>query len=417
MHRAKGHLKIGMLHYSCPPVVGGVEQIIEQHTTILHRLGQEVHVLAGMGEPYGEDIRVRLEALVGSRDDRIRKANRLSKKGGESLLRSLSREILELLCDWGRGLDVILAHNVLHMPYNLPLTRAVIDLASRKDAPPVVSWVHDSPYTRSSPPDYLSEPPWDCLRRRQPGVRYVTISETRKALFEQYLGDFDWTVIHNGIDPDGFFYLAPKTVRLAKELRLFKRDLVVVQPARITPRKNQELAVSIIHGLKAMGRDALFIIPGAYDPHEPKATAYYHKLMGLVRELDLEDNVAILAEYTFSNGERLVVDRIFIRDLYLVADLLLMTSIDEGFGLPLLEAGMAKLPVACTDLPIFREVATDVCFIRHEDPPLFSAGRIMEYLSRTQPHRMFRNVMENYIWDTICDQELLPFLNRIVAAN
>jgi glycosyltransferase involved in cell wall biosynthesis len=134
-----------------------------------------------------------------------------------------------------------------------------------------------------------------------------------------------------------------------------------------------------------------------------------------INELDLQDNIAVLAEYRFKDGTRLVPDRIFIRDLYMMADLLLMTSKDEGFGLPLLEAGMIKLPIACSEIPPFREVGRDVCFFRTSDPPLFIAGRIIEYLSRTTTHRMFRNVMKEYVFYEVCKNNLLPYLFEITG--
>ena len=34
-------------------------------------------------------------------------------------------------------------------------------------------------------------------------------------------------------------------------------------------------------------------------------------------------------------------------------------SIDEGFGIPLIEALKLKVPVICSDIPIFREIAGD----------------------------------------------------------
>ena len=34
-------------------------------------------------------------------------------------------------------------------------------------------------------------------------------------------------------------------------------------------------------------------------------------------------------------------------------------SIDEGFGIPLIEALKLKVPVICSDIPIFREIAED----------------------------------------------------------
>ena len=34
-------------------------------------------------------------------------------------------------------------------------------------------------------------------------------------------------------------------------------------------------------------------------------------------------------------------------------------SVDEGFGIPLIEALKLKVPVICSDIPIFREIADD----------------------------------------------------------
>jgi len=124
----------------------------------------------------------------------------------------------------------------------------------------------------------------------------------------------------------------------------------------------------------------------------------------------MQDHIVVLAEYRFKNKRRLVPDRIFIRDLYLMADLLLMTSKDEGFGLPLLEAGMIKLPIACAKIPPFLEVGEEVCFFHLDDHPHFIAQRIIEYLENTNTYKMFRSVMRKYILDTICKRQLIPFL-------
>lgn len=92
-----------------------------------------------------------------------------------------------------------------------------------------------------------------------------------------------------------------------------------------------------------------------------------------------------------------------------------MTSKDEGFGLPLLEAGMIKLPIACSRIASFQEVGRGICFFGLDEPPLTIAGRIIEYLARVDTHKMFRNVMRKYIWDVVCKREVLPFLREITA--
>ena len=47
---------------------------------------------------------------------------------------------------------------------------------------------------------------------------------------------------------------------------------------------------------------------------------------------------------------------------YREADCLLAASFDEGFGLPLVEAARAGLPLICRDIPIFREVSQGHAF-------------------------------------------------------
>ncbi|HIC84933.1 MAG TPA: glycosyltransferase [Desulfobacterales bacterium] len=410
-------LHIGILHYSCPPVVGGVEEVVKNHALILNRLGQKVSVLAGMGDVFTKDHPVRIEGLLASKHPQILKAHKEISKGETRLLRKLTDRIVDILKAWARRLDVIIAHNVLHMPFNLPLTLGLRRLAASSKKPIVISWAHDSPYFQTPVPEFLNEHPWVVLRSPHRKIHHVTISGSRRRLFLDWNPEVDWHVIPNGIDPVSFFYLDPRSVKLAQELALFQRDLVIVQPSRITPRKNLELSIHIVRGIKLLGMNVLFILTGAYDPHEPKAVSYYRRLRYWINELGLKKNIAILAEYRFKDKTRLVPDRIFIRDLYLMADLLLMTSKDEGFGLPLLEAGMIKLPIACSSIPPFKEIGEEVCFFDPEAPPLVTAGRILEYLARTNTHKMFRKVMREYVLETVVENELLPYLVQVTGMN
>lgn len=391
-----------------------MEEVLGQHASIFHRMGHSVFVMAGMGDVYTDSFPVRIEPLLGSRHASIVKAHRQSRKGDHSHIKRLTNKIYQILENWSRDLDVILAHNVLHMPFNLPFTLALRRLATSGDGPAIVSWAHDSPYFQPNYPEYLNHHPWDVLRHPHSNIHYVTISESRRQMFDGLFGEVSFKVIHNGIDPASFFYLDPRSVKLAEELDLFGRDLLVVQPSRITPRKNMELSIHIVRGIKTLGHNILFAMTGAYDAHEPRAVSYYRRLRYWIRELGMEDNITILAEYRFRDGEKLVPNRIFMRDLYFMADLLLMTSKDEGFGLPLLEAGIAKLPIACSEIQAFLEVGQDICFFSLDDHPLTIAERIMEYLGRVGTYKMFRNVMREYVLDVLYTREIMPFLRDII---
>ena len=56
------------------------------------------------------------------------------------------------------------------------------------------------------------------------------------------------------------------------------------------------------------------------------------------------------------------VSREELRALYNGATALVMPSLEEGFGLPLLEAMLAGTPVVASDIPAFREVANDAFY-------------------------------------------------------
>ena len=148
-------LRIGLLHYSCPPLVGGVEEILSQQASIFHRMGHSISVLAGMGQVYTEDFPVRIEPVLGSKNPSIIKAHKEAKKGDKDALERSANKIYKILKDWSHKLDVVLAHNVLHMPFNLPLTLALQRLADSANGAAVVSWAHDSPYFEANPANTL----------------------------------------------------------------------------------------------------------------------------------------------------------------------------------------------------------------------------------------------------------------------
>ncbi len=45
------HYNIALLHYSCPPVIGGVEMVVSQQASLFHSYFHKVTIFAGAGEP------------------------------------------------------------------------------------------------------------------------------------------------------------------------------------------------------------------------------------------------------------------------------------------------------------------------------------------------------------------------------
>lgn len=66
--------------------------------------------------------------------------------------------------------------------------------------------------------------------------------------------------------------------------------------------------------------------------------------------------------------------------LYALADCLVLPTLHEGFGLPVLEAMARSLPVACSDIPALREVAGSAALFFDPHSPAQVAQRISELL-------------------------------------
>lgn len=406
--------KIALLHYSCPPIVGGVEEIIRQHAALFKHHNHMAKIFAGDGGLFTDEYDIEINSLLGSRNPRILQIHKnLVERFHE--LESCSEEIFNYLVGVVEPFDVLIAHNVFTMPYNLPLTSALHRLANQGSIK-VVSWNHDSPYFYTPLPIDLRRGQWDILRRYNPNIHYVAISEERRGQFQDLYDLREGIeVIPDGIDATSFFNLDPNTIKMIRDEHLLEADLLMVQPCRLHPRKNIELSVRVIKALREKGLDARLLLTGAYDPHLEETIDYYHRLKKLSEQLHVERDVLMIAEYFSEGGKDLSGETIVVRDFYLIADLLFLPSLREGFGIPLLEAGALKLPIVCSDIPPFREVGRgNVQYFSLEDSPAEIADKILTFIGRLEPHRMFRHILQNYLWDDIYHKMLLPFLERVV---
>src|SRR6185503_17338352 len=66
-------VKIAILHYSVPPVVGGVESVIAHHARLMTADGHAVRLVAARGESLSEQIPLIRVPLADSRHERVLK--------------------------------------------------------------------------------------------------------------------------------------------------------------------------------------------------------------------------------------------------------------------------------------------------------------------------------------------------------
>jgi len=100
-------------------------------------------------------------------------------------------------------------------------------------------------------------------------------------------------------------------------------------------------------------------------------------------------------------------------DLYKKADIFVMPSLAEGFGLPILEAMQKNIPVLCSDIPPFFEIGMDSVLYFDPRDPQDMADKINmvmanEHLQKDLIAKGIRNI-ENYSWEK-CAGETLKVL-------
>src|SRR5690606_17181679 len=100
------------------------------------------------------------------------------------------------------------------------------------------------------------------------------------------------------------------------------------------------------------------IVTGPPGPHNPSNPGYLGELLQLRDELALTETAHFLYAYG-SSDEPLIPDDTTMANLYQLADGLLFPSTQEGFGMPVLEAGLAGIPVFAADLPPLRSTGGD----------------------------------------------------------
>src|SRR5690348_5528769 len=64
-------MKISLLHYSAPPIVGGVESVVEHHARLMADDGHQVQVIAGRGAQFDPRIEFVHTPHLDSRDEEV----------------------------------------------------------------------------------------------------------------------------------------------------------------------------------------------------------------------------------------------------------------------------------------------------------------------------------------------------------
>jgi glycosyltransferase involved in cell wall biosynthesis len=122
------------------------------------------------------------------------------------------------------------------------------------------------------------------------------------------------------------------------------------------PHKNQGL---LLRALLHLERDVVVVLAGHAEPYEDE-------LRVQAARLGVEDRVRFLE----------FVPDAELEGLWRIAECAAFPTLGEGFGLPVIEAMARGVPVACSDLPVLREVGGGVAHYFNPYDPVAAAAAI-----------------------------------------
>jgi glycosyltransferase involved in cell wall biosynthesis len=312
--------------------------------------------------------------------------------------------------------DNVIVHNIFTKHFNLPLTAALYHLLDAGSIKRCIAWCHDftwtSPSSRSQVhPGY----PWDLLRTHRSDVVYVVVSRRRQDTLATLLGcpQDQVRVVYNGVEPSQLLGLSDEGAALVHRLGLFERDIVLLMPVRVTRAKNIEFALRVVGALKARGLRPKLVVTGPPDPHDAASMAHFQSLLDMRQELGLETEFSFVFESGPDPAEPHTIDERLVGDLFRASDVMFMPSHREGFGMPVLEAGLVGMPVVSTHVPAADEIGgDDVIQFDADEGPERVAERVAALAEQSPVQRLRRRVRQRYTWQAIFRCDIEPLLGE-----
>jgi glycosyltransferase-like protein len=190
----------------------------------------------------------------------------------------------------------------------------------------------------------------DCQRRSiLEADRLLSVSEATEQAVRAEFGRQSQRV-PNGVDSNRFQALGPQPRRqLRQRLGLDPRDFVVLSVGSIERRKNSVRSLAALAGLAEAGARVSWVVLGGASILDHRA--YREEFDAALAALSPVARERIRLPGPVSDAE--------LREWYQASDALLCPSEQEGWGLCVLEAMAAELPVVVADRAPFTEYVTE----------------------------------------------------------
>jgi len=170
---------------------------------------------------------------------------------------------------------------------------------------------------------------------------------------------------------------------------------IVLCVAAVRPHKNQEL---LVRALPHLPDDVTVVLAGRHE-------GYDKRLRELAAELGVEGRLRLAGYLPDSELER----------LWKLAGCAAFPTRAEGFGLPVLEAMARGVPVACSDIPVLREVGGEVPEYFDPSDPVAAAAAIVTAMDDAARGRRGVERAAHFSWADAARGTMAAYERALVA--
>ena len=193
--------------------------------------------------------------------------------------------------------------------------------------------------------DFTTQALIDCQRQAiaEPDQVLVVSEQWRRIIAEDY--GISATVVRNGVDLDRYRSADRRLAAALRESTGAGGRPLVLTVGGIEPRKGSDTLVRAIALMRRGGHDPVLAVVGGHSFQDYRA--YRDRVFSLLPDLGLTVGRDVVLLGTVADDE--------LPAWFAAADVFAFPSTKEGWGLAVLEAMSAGLPVVASDLPVFRE--------------------------------------------------------------
>ena len=318
-------MKIAMLHWGFPPIIGGVETHLIFLMPELVKMGHKVSLLTGSADGAPLEFDFKGAKIYRSQ---FYDLNWLFK----SNFQEVDDNVWDVTFDFLDRVkpEIIHAHN---MHYFSRYHTRVLEHYALKHKVPLVLTAHNT-WKDKLFLDLTCKTAWDKII----AISHYIIRE----LVSVGVTEEKVVVIHHGIDNNFFSSKKPSSSIFKDHPKLKGKKKIVFNPARMGLAKGCDITIEAFKLVKEKFPDALLLMSGSgniidWGLTQNKEIAFF---ISLIKHLNLEESVYI---NTFSIDKEMP-------ELYRLADVIVYpSSVEEPFGLAMLEAMASGKPIIVAD--------------------------------------------------------------------